>query len=150
MSDNINHVNSSTLSSIYFPLRLTFGLVPLLAGLDKFVGILADWEAYLPAFAADVLPMSPAAFMKIVGVIEIIAGAAVLTVLTRLGAYIVMAWLLLIAVTVAAGGYLDIAVRDIVMAVAAYVLGQVAGMRGEQWIPIGHHTPGAMTHATAN
>ena len=33
-----------SLDSIYLPLKITFGLVPLLAGLDKFVGLLTDWE----------------------------------------------------------------------------------------------------------
>jgi hypothetical protein len=32
--------------SVYRPLWLTYGLVPLLAGLDKFFGLLADWSAY--------------------------------------------------------------------------------------------------------
>src|SRR5690606_24947397 len=99
-----------------------------------------DWQGYLPGFVADMLPMSPASFMMIVGVIEIVAGLAVLTVLPRLGAYVVMAWLLLIAMTVALGGFLDIAVRDIVMAVGAYTLGTIAGIRGEQWLPGAMHS----------
>ncbi len=127
--------SNPTLSSIYYPLRLAFGLVPILAGLDKFVGLLANWEAYLPKFAADLAPFGPSTFMMIVGVIEIVAGLAVLTKFTRLGAYVVMAWLILIAINVALAGYLDIAVRGLVMAVAAYTLGQVAGLRGEPWSP---------------
>lgn len=137
------------LSPMYYPLRLTYGLVPFLAGLDKFFGILADWEAYLPSFAADVLPVSPAAFMMMVGVIEMIAGLAVLTKFTRLGAYIVMAWLILIAVVVTIGGHFDIAVRDLAMAVGAYTLGQLAALRGEQWLPSVHAGKGVRTHATA-
>lgn len=139
----------SSLSSIYLPLRVTFGLVPLLAGLDKFFNLLTDWQAYLPTFATGILPVSPATFMMIVGVIEIIAGVAVLTTFTRLGAYVVMVWLACIAVTVIAAGYYDIAVRDLVMAVGAYTLGQVAGLRGEQWIPGLGVTKGVKTHATA-
>lgn len=141
---------TNSLSSIYFPLRVTFGLVPLLAGLDKFFNILADWPAYLPSFATEILPVSPSAFMMLVGVIEIIAGLAVLTTLTRLGAYVVMGWLACIAVTVIAAGYYDIAVRDLVMAVGAYTLGQVAGLRGEQWIPSVAATKKAKTHAAAH
>ena len=141
---------TDTLPQIYYPLRVTYGLVPFLAGLDKFFGVLADWEAYLPSFAADVLPVSPAAFMAIVGVIEMIAGLAVLTKLTRLGAWVVMAWLVLIAIAVASAGYLDIAVRDLVMAVGAYTLGKVAAVRGEQWIPHSEAVQGARTHAAAN
>lgn len=141
---------NNSLSSIYFPLRVTFGLVPLLAGLDKFFNILADWPRYLPSFATEILPVSPSAFMMLVGVIEIVAGLAVLTTLTRLGAYVVMGWLACIAVTVIAAGYYDIAVRDLVMAVGAYTLGQVAGLRGEQWIPGFDATKGVKTHAPAH
>jgi hypothetical protein len=68
-------------------------------------------------------------------VIEIIAGLAVLTVLPRLGAYVVAAWLVLIACNVAVAGYYDIAVRDLVMALGAYTLGTLAALRGEPIVP---------------
>lgn len=126
---------SDIVPQIYYPLRATYGLVPIVAGLDKFFGILTGWETYLPSFAAGVLPISPTAFMMIVGVIEIIAGLLVLTFFTRIGAYVVMVWLMLIALAVASAGYLDIAVRDVVMAVGAYTLGKVATLRGERQGP---------------
>ena len=74
------------------------------------------------------LPIDPMAFMKIVGVIEIAAGIFVLIrPLTR--AYIVMAWLICIALQLLVGGhYFDVAVRDLVMAVGAYTLAQLAKM----------------------
>ncbi len=122
-------------SSIYHPLRITFGLVPLLAGADKFTHILTDWGKYLPETIASLMPIDPAVLMMVVGVIEIVAGLLVLTKFTRLGAYIVMTWLVLIALVVAAGGFYDIAVRDLVMAVGAFTLGHVAGFRGDQWLP---------------
>ena len=128
-------IPTSALAPIYTPLRITYGVVPIVAGLDKFTNLLVDWQTYLPSFATDVLPLSPTAFMMIVGVIEILAGAAVLTVLPRLGAYVVMSWLVLIAIAVSTAGYLDIAVRDLVMAVGAYTLGHVAALRGEPWMP---------------
>lgn len=128
-------INANSLSSIYVPLRLTYGLVPIVAGLDKFANLLTDWSQYLPRLAADAVPLGASTFMMIVGVIEIAAGLAVLTKLTRLGAYVVMAWLVLIAIAVASAGFLDIAVRDLVMALGAYTLGAVAGIRGEQWLP---------------
>lgn len=122
---------------MYFPLRLCFGLVPIAAGADKFLNLLTDWSKYLPGFAEGLLPVSPATFMMVVGVIEIVAGLAVLTVLPRLGAYVVTAWLVLIAIAVALAGYYDIAVRDLVMALAAYTLGTLAALRGEALIPGG-------------
>lgn len=127
--------STSSFNALYLPLRLTFGLVPIVAGADKFLNLLTDWSKYLPSFAADILPFSPDVFMMIVGVIEIVAGLAVLTVLPRLGGYVVMLWLILIAIAVITAGYYDIAVRDLVMAVGAYSLAQVAALRGEPWLP---------------
>jgi len=62
--------------------------------------------------------------MHIVGIIEIVAGILVLSRFTTLGAYIVSAWLTLIALSlIFSGHYLDVAVRDIVMAIGAFTLG---------------------------
>jgi len=132
--------DSDRLSSIYVPLRLVYGLTPLIAGLDKFLNLLTDWDKYLPSVLVQSLPVSASSFMHMVGIIEIIAGLAVLTSFTRLGAYVVMAWLVLIAANLVVAGYLDIAVRDLVMAVGAYALGQAAALRNERWIPFAPQT----------
>ena len=68
-------------------------------------------------------------FMKIVGIIEIAAGIIVL-LRPLLGAYIVMAWLICIALQLIIGGhYYDVAVRDLVMAVGAYSLTQLTKLK---------------------
>jgi len=103
-------------------LKLTYGILPIIAGVDKFTNLLTDWEKYLHPALASILPFSPHTFMLVVGVIEIVAG---LIVLARpvLGGYIVMAWLTLIALTlIASGNFLDVAVRDLVMAIGAYTM----------------------------
>ena len=110
-------------------LRLTFGLVPIVAGFDKFTNILVDWTQYLSPLAQDLLPISGSTFMMLVGVIEIVAGLLVLSRFTRLGAYIVSAWLVGIAINLIAAGYLDIAVRDVVMAVGAFALAKLTEVR---------------------
>lgn len=117
------------LDALYRPLWLTYGLVPLLAGLDKFFNLLTDWSQYLSPLVAGLLPISPAAFMSIVGVIEIVVGLMVLTRWTRLGAWIAAAWLCLIAVNLVTLGLYDIAVRDLAMAVGAYTLARLAEAR---------------------
>ena len=124
------------LDRLYVPLRLCYGLVPIVAGADKFTNLLTDWSQYLPEMVSGMLPFDPGVFMIIVGVIEIVAGLAVLTKLTRLGGYVVAVWLLLIAVNVALAGYFDIAVRDVVMALGAYTLSGLAAWRGERLLPI--------------
>ena len=126
-----------SLDSVYVPLKITYGLVPLLAGLDKFFGLLAHWDAYLAPSIAGMLPFSAKTFMMIVGVIEMAVGLAILTKLTRLGAYVAMAWLVLIACNLLLVGMPDVAVRDLAMAVGAYSLGTVAGLKGLAWLPGG-------------
>lgn len=48
------------LNYMYWPLRLCYGLVPIVAGADKFTNLLTDWSQYLPAAAANVLPFAAA------------------------------------------------------------------------------------------
>jgi uncharacterized membrane protein YphA (DoxX/SURF4 family) len=107
-------------------LKYTFGLVPIVAGLDKFTNILTDWSQYISEGFAGVLPFEPSTFMMIVGVIEIVAGILVLTK-TKIGAYVVSAWLVAIALTlIFSWSYVDVAVRDLVMAIASFSLAKLS------------------------
>jgi len=130
-------MNDHSLDSVYVPLKITFALVPLLAGLDKFLDLLTDWQHYLSPSLVSMLPFSAKTFMMIVGVIEMAVGLAILTKLTRLGAYVAMGWLVLIAVNLLLAGMPDVAVRDLAMAVGAYSLGTIAGLKGLAWLPGG-------------
>lgn len=103
-------------------LRFTYGIVPIVAGLDKFTNLLVNWETYLNPLVLRVLPLSGSSFMSIVGVVEIAAGILTLA-RPRIGGFVVMAWLICIALSLIAGGQsLDVAVRDLVMAVGALTL----------------------------
>lgn len=119
-------------TSIYRPLQLTYGLVPLLAGLDKFTNLLTDWSQYLAPWLADLLPFSPDVFLWIVGVIEIAVGLMVLTRWPRIGAWLAAGWLCAIALQLVTIGLFDIAVRDLAMAVGAYTLARLAEARGRE------------------
>jgi hypothetical protein len=106
-------------------LRITYGIVPIVAGMDKFTDLLTNWDKYLNPNIASLLPFSAHTFMMIAGVIEIIAGIIVF-VKPQIGGYIVAAWLTLIAITLLLSGqYLDVAVRDLVMAVGAFTLAKL-------------------------
>lgn len=106
-------------------LTYTYGIVPIVAGMDKFIHLLTDWTQYLGSGMQSMLPFSPDVFMMIVGVIEIAAGIIVL-VKPKIGAYVVMAWLVSIALTLLLSGqYLDVAVRDLVMAAGAFSLAKL-------------------------
>lgn len=118
----------ATIKQLQSTLKLTFGIVPIVAGLDKFTNLLTNWVDYL-GNNKSMIPFDPMTFMKMVGVIEIIAGILVL-VRPLIGAYVVMAWLICIALQLIIGGnYFDVAVRDLVMAIGAYTLAQLTKMQ---------------------
>ena len=118
------------LESAWWALRIGLGLGAFLAGLDKFFSVLASWEMYLSPVAEKVLPMSGAAFMRVVGVIEMIVGLAILGGLVRIGAYVMAVWLLGIAVNlVSSGSFYDLAVRDVEIAIGAYALARLTEAR---------------------
>lgn len=119
-------------------LKYTYGLVPIVAGADKFTNLLTHWEDYLAPSITKMLPFSASTFMSIVGVIEIVAGVLVL-IRPRIGAYVVMAWLIAIALQLIIGQhYYDVAVRDLVMAIGAFSLAKLSvafdGQRSSQFI----------------
>ena len=103
-------------------LKWTYGLVPVVAGADKFMHLLTDWDKYLAPQIASILPMSSNNFMIIVGIIEIIAGVLVL-IKPKIGGLVVALWLVGIAINLLLSGqYFDVAVRDLVMAIGAFSL----------------------------
>ena len=114
---------------VWWTLRLVFGLVPIVAGLDKFTNILCQWDHYLAPAFARMIPMTPHSFMLIVGVIEIVAGIGVLlTPWTRTFAWIVGLWLIGIALDLVVAGFYDIAVRDVVMAISSFCLARLTAV----------------------
>ena len=126
-----NTIKNHTLNSTFNLLKYVFVVVPIVAGADKFINLLTNWEQYVNPSIADLLPFSAALFMKIVGVIEIAAGVIVFKK-PELGGFIVSAWLTLIAISLLAGfNYVDVAVRDLVMAIAALSMARLAKIVGQ-------------------
>jgi uncharacterized membrane protein YphA (DoxX/SURF4 family) len=118
-----SHANAGTVSQtekLKTILQWTYGLVPIVAGADKFLHLLTDWDNYLAPSLANLLPVSPLVFMTVVGLIEIAAGVLVL-VKPKIGSLVVALWLLGIAFNLLLSGqYFDVAVRDTVMAIGAF------------------------------
>jgi hypothetical protein len=115
----------ASIAQLQNTLKFTFVVVPIVAGLDKFTNLLTNWSDYLGAGFKGMLPVDALVFMKIVGIIEIVAGIIVL-IRPLIGAYIVMAWLIGIALELIFSAHIfDVAVRDLVMAVGAYSLAQL-------------------------
>ena len=107
-------------------LRTVFTVAPILFGLDKFLGLLTDWEAYLAPWVDAIVPGTAHQAMLAVGLVEILAGLLV-AVRPAIGGYVVAAWLLGIIVNlVTMGEYYDVALRDFGLLVGALALARLA------------------------
>ncbi|PYT47726.1 MAG: hypothetical protein DMG44_17325 [Acidobacteria bacterium] len=121
------------LNAGWWALRIGLGAGPIITGIDKYFNKLTDWGMYLSPVVTKVVPVNATTFMHAVGVIEIIAGVMVLSRWTRLGSYIVMLWLLGIAVNLLATGmFYDLAMRDVEIAIGAFALSQLTAVREAQ------------------
>ena len=110
----------------YQLLRTVFTVAPIAFGLDKFAGLLTDWEQYLAPWIDDIVPGTAHQAMLAVGVIEVVAGLAV-AFAPRFGALLVAAWLAGIIVNlVSMGDYYDVALRDFGLLVGALALATLA------------------------
>ena len=110
----------------YLLLRTLFTIAPIAFGIDKFLELLTDWEAYLAPWVDSLVPGDAGQAMLAVGVVEIVAGLLV-AVRPAIGGYVVAAWLLGIVVNlVSIGEYYDIALRDLGLMVGALALARLA------------------------
>jgi hypothetical protein len=118
------------LDSAWWALRLGIGVTAFAAGLDKFFNLLTDWNMYVAPWVERLTPIAPSATLRIFGVVEMAAAVLILSRWTRLGGYVVAAWLGLVAVQLLTTGmFFDLAARDVVMAIAAFALAKLTEWR---------------------
>jgi uncharacterized membrane protein YphA (DoxX/SURF4 family) len=118
------------LNRSWWVLRAGLGVVPIVAGIDKFFNFLTNWEMYLNPLAPRILHISPVTFMHLVGLVEIAVGIAVLTRYTRYAAYVVMVWMWCIALNlITQWAFLDVAARDLLISLGAFTLAQLSEVR---------------------
>lgn len=111
-------------------LRTVFTIAPIAFGLDKFLGLLTDWDHYLAPWINDIVPGTAHQAMLAVGVIEVAAGIVV-AVAPRIGSLVVAGWLAgIILDLVTMGEYYDVALRDFGLLVSALALAALAFDRG--------------------
>jgi hypothetical protein len=107
-------------------LRFGFTVAPILAGADKFLHLLVDWDKYLAPLVNNLLGGKGHQFMLAVGVIEIVAGIGV-ALKPRIFAYVVAFWLLGIIVNLLlVPGFYDVALRDLGLCLGALALGRLS------------------------
>ena len=119
-------ITSEPAYQAFWILRAGFTAAPIVFGLDKFVGLLTDWDRYLAPAVDRLVPGTAHQAMLVVGVIEILAGLVV-AVVPRFGGYLVAAWLGGIIVNLLVlGGFYDIALRDFGLLLGALALTRLA------------------------
>ena len=118
--------NTDYAHQAYTILKFGFTVAPIVAGLDKFFNLLVDWTQYLTPLVPRWTGIDPAAFMMVVGIIEIIAGIVV-AVKPKIGAWVVAAWLCGIIINLLlVPGYYDVALRDLGLLFGALALARLA------------------------
>jgi hypothetical protein len=119
--------SSTAARQAFLLLRIAFTVAPILFGLDKFAEILTDdWTRYLSSEFNSLLPGNADDAMKIVGVIEVVAGLVV-AVAPRYGSVLVAGWLGgIILNLLLVGGYGDVALRDFGLMLGALTLARLA------------------------
>ena len=126
----MNQLSSNTIHAIilrnWWMLKLTYGLLLIVAGADKFFNLVTTWEKYIGPFVKTSVPLSSLQIVYLTGIFEIITGILILTIMTRIGAYIAAIWFLVVALNLLNMIiYMDIAVRDVIIAIGAIVLAQL-------------------------
>jgi hypothetical protein len=112
----------------YDILHFVFIVVPILAGVDKFLNLLVHWANYLAPVIPRMTHIPPHAFMMGVGVIEIIAGLIV-AFRPRVGSLIVGVWLAAIVINLLLGHHFyDIALSDFGLCLSAFALFRLSYM----------------------
>ena len=110
----------------FWLMRIAFTVAPILFGVDKFADVMTNWDKYLAPWIDRLVPGTAHQAMYAVGVIEIAAGLLVLW-RPKIGSLVVAAWLVGIIVNLLSiGGYLDIALRDFGLLLAALTLDRLA------------------------
>jgi hypothetical protein len=86
-ADDTRATTSDRSYQAYRILQLGFVVAPILAGVDKFLHLMVDWDKYLPGFVNAAVGGHGHQLMLVVGVIEIVAGLGV-SVKPRIFAYV--------------------------------------------------------------
>ena len=130
-ANNSTYVRSSVQADdrahqAYRILQLGFVVAPIVAGADKFLHLLVDWDMYLAPVVDRILGGNGHLFMLAAGVIEIIAGIGV-ALKPKVFAYVVAAWLVGIVLNLLlAQAFYDVALRDLGLALGALALARLS------------------------
>src|SRR4051812_4850164 len=122
------------ISRAFGAMRFAYGAVLVLAGLDKIfaTNLIVYWPQYISPAVHSILAsvgLPTTIFLVLMGVVELVVGVLFFTRWTYVAAYLSVAWLIAIAVNLVLLGVFDIAIRDLLLAVGAYAIAELALLR---------------------
>ncbi len=125
-SATLDRAGTDPILQAFWLLRAGFAALPILVGLDKFAGVLTEWEGYLAPSVDRLVPGTAHQAMLAVGVTEIVAGVVVAQ-RPRVGGLLVAAWLGGIIVNLLLlGDYYVVVLRVVGLLVGALSLARLA------------------------
>jgi len=117
-------VNPKKISLVVSLLKTTYGLLFLIAGLDKFFNTAVHWGKHMSGYFLSIIPLDMKTLIFIIGLFEIFLGILIfLPKWTKTGSLIASVLLIFIALNlISLRSYYDLALCYIVMAIGALAL----------------------------
>jgi hypothetical protein len=123
-------MNANISTHVWQVLKWSYGLLFVVVGLDKALTLhlITDWEKYVSPIITDDLGIAAQGFLIFWGIVEILVGVVLLSRATKTGAWLGIFALALIVLNLLTLGnqYLDIAARDIMMALGLYAVARLS------------------------
>jgi len=118
------------LNSGWWALRIGLGVTLFLAGLDKFFNLLTNWKLYLNPLALRVIQVAPRNVLTRHRHCRNDCGACHSHPVDAPETYVASLWLVTLALNlVTMGAFFDVAVRDMLLALAAFTLARLTEVR---------------------
>lgn len=123
--------NNKLIYQAFMVLQSGLVAVPLIAGMDKFVNIVAKWTEYLSPAIPQFLGMRAQSLMYLVGMFEVVIALGV-ALWPRAFSWVLMTWMAAIIVNLLMlGQHYDVALRDFGLAAAAFALWRLSLIKEE-------------------
>lgn len=126
-----HHENNNLIYQAFMVLQTGLVIVPLIAGMDKYAEILANWPQYLAPGFPRLFGTTAQSIMYVVGIVEVLIAIGV-ALYPRIFSFVVMGWFGAVVVNLLIlGQYYDIVLYNFGLAVAAFALSRLSQLKEE-------------------
>jgi uncharacterized membrane protein YphA (DoxX/SURF4 family) len=108
-------------------LRITFGVLFIVVGIDKFFNYLTNWQQYIGTATNQLFAIDQFVLLKIFGLLQIVAGILLFTPWIKIGIYLIVALLLIIFINLfSVPASHMVIIHDVIMIAGIFVLWQLS------------------------